>query len=384
MATLRERYTAVLDEVAAISQKAASEDRDFTSEEVARINALKPQADELGKQVKAADDAQAIASAHAGRSVDGQVKAMQSDAIAASFTEQIKTRGMVDLASAKSILPTTGSVMLPIDLGTVVLPYARNGISTLIGGQELPAGDSFTYMRQVTRTHNASTVARGAQKPTSVYALERFQGKVMTLAHLSEDIPKQWLADMPALQDFLRSEMTAGLQLEAHSTLLNGGTAEDGTEVAGLLDTTGVRSQAFVTNPLITARKILTTMQLAGEAVTGWVFNPTDWEVIELLRDEQDRPELPGTPTGRAPMQLWGVPVALDPGIEAGTGLVGDWTTVSILTRQGVVMDWSEAGEKFEKNLIKFRAEARIGVRFARPGALATVTLAGDVEGGGS
>ncbi|MFE9698527.1 phage major capsid protein [Streptomyces sp. NPDC006270] len=378
MATLRERLTAIVNEVSAIAQKAKDENRDFTTEEVTRINELKPQADELGKQVKAADDAQAVAAHHSGRDVDGQVKAKQPDAIATAFTEQIKARGMVDLASAKSILPTTGSVMLPVDLGTVVLPYTRNGISTLIGNQELPAGDSFTYMRQVTRTHNAATVARGTQKPTSVYSLERFPGKVMTLAHLSEDIPKQWLADMPALQDFLRSEMTAGLQLEAHSTLLNGGTAEDGTPVDGLLGTTGVRSQAFATNPLITARKILTTMQLAGEDVTGWVFNPTDWEVIELLRDEQDRPELPGTPTGRAPMQLWGVPVALDPGIEAGTGLVGDWTTVAILTRQGVVMDWSEAGEKFEKNLIKFRAEARIGVKISRPGALATVALAAE------
>lgn len=374
--TMREKLQALVKEAADIVAKAKAEDgRDFTPEEVKRINEIKAESDDLAVKVKAADDAQALANRHAGRGDNGEFKAGQSDGLAVAFTEQIKARGMVDLANAKSVLPVSGSVMLPIDIGTVVLPYARNGISTLIGGGDLPGGDSFTYMRQITRTHNAATVARGAQKPTSVYALDRFSGKVMTLAHLSEDVPKQWLADMPALEDFLRSEMTAGLQLEAHSTLLNGGTAEDGTAVAGLLGTSGVRAQAFATNPLITARKILTTMQLAGEAVTGWVFNPSDWETIELLRDEQDRPELPGTPTGRAPMQLWGVPVALDPGIEAGTGLVGDWSTVSILTRQGVRMDWSEAGTLFEKNLVKFRAEARIGVAFKRPGALATVEL---------
>ncbi|MEF9904766.1 hypothetical protein [Streptomyces sp. P9-A2] len=34
-----------------------------------------------------------------------------------------------------------------------------------------------------------------------------------------------------------------------------------------------------------------------------------------------------------------------------------------------------QGGPLFEKNQVKFRAEARIGVAFKRPGALATVDL---------
>lgn len=373
MPTLREQYNATIDQVREIAERAKAEGRDFTDAEVAEINELSAKVDELEAKVKAADDAQAEAARHAGKRQEGQTKAAQPDGLARAFTDAITQRGMTH--GEKALLPTSGSVMLPVDIGTVVLPYATNGLAQVISTQEMSTGDGFTYMRQTARTHNAATVARGTQKPTSAYSLERIPGKVMTLAHLSEEIPKQWLADMPALQDFLRSEMTAGLQLEAHSVILNGGTAEDGTAVAGLLGTTGVRAQAYDTNPLITTRKVLTTLQLAGEKPTAWVFNPSDWETIELLRNEQDQPEMPGTPTGRAPLQLWSVPVVLDAGIAAGTGLVGDWSTVTLVTRQGVKMDWSEAGALFEKNLVKFRAEARLGVAFKRPGALATVDL---------
>ncbi|WP_406355030.1 phage major capsid protein [Streptomyces sp. NBC_01635] len=373
MPTLREQFNTVIDRVREIAEKAQAEGRNFTEEEVKEIAELDVKAEELGAKVKAADDAQATAAKHAGRGKDSHMKAGQPDGLARAFTDAITQRGMTH--GEKALLPTSGSVMLPVDIGTVVLPYASNGLAQVISSMEMSGGDAFTYMRQTARTHNAATVPRGTQKPTSPYSLERVPGQVMTLAHLSEEIPKQWLADMPALQDFLRSEMTAGLQLAAHSVILNGGTAEDGTAVAGLLGTTGVRTQAYATNPLITTRKVLTTLQLAGEKPTAWVFNPSDWETIELLRNEQDQPEMPGTPTGRAPLQLWSVPVVLDAGMEAGTGLVGDWSTVTLLTRQGVKMDWSEAGPLFEKNLVKFRAEARIGVAFKRPGALATVDL---------
>ncbi|MEV8396180.1 phage major capsid protein [Streptomyces sp. NPDC057596] len=376
MPTLREQFNAVIDRVREIAKTAQDEEREFTDAEVKEINELQEKADELGKKVQAADDAQAKAKAMAGGDVAAKVKEQAGDGLTKAFTRVMLQRGMVD--GAKALLPASGSVMLPVDIGTDVLPYASNGLSQVISTDDLTGTDSFMYMRQTARTHNAATVARGKLKPTSNYALDRVPGKVMTVAHLSDPIPKQWLADMPALEDFLRSEMTAGIQLEAHSVILNGGKAEDDTDVPGLLGTTGVRSQAYVTNPLITTRKILTTMQLAGETPTAWVFNPADWEAIELLRNEQDQPELSGTPARRAPLQLWSLPVVLDAGLEAGTGLVGDWATVVLLTRQGVRMDWSEAGEHFTKNQVLFRSEARIGVAFKRPGALATVALEPD------
>lgn len=386
MPTLRERHAALLDEMKAIAAKATDEKRDFTDDEVTRINEIEAEFTEVDAKVKAADEAQATAAAMAGREklrLPGEAKgpnAPQFDPMAQAFTHAIAARGMVD--GAKSVLPTSGSVTIPVDIGDVQLPYALNGIAGLIGRDDLPGGsDTFGYMRQVTRVHNAATVQIGGQKPTSVYALDRITGRVMTIAHLSEEIPKQWLADLPTLQDFITAEMTAGIQLKAHVVLLDGGTAENGDDEPGVLTTTGVLEQEFVTDPLVTARKAITTMQTAGEEPTGWVFNPTDWETIDLLRDAQDRFLLPGGPGQRGTLQLWSVPVALDPGLEAGSGLLGDWRTVQILTRQGVRVDWSEAGELFERNKVKFRAEARIGVAIKRPGALARIELT-DAGGG--
>ena len=64
--------------------------------------------------------------------------------------------------------------------------------------------------RQTVRTNNAAVVAEGAAKPTSVYSVEQ---RLLVGAHLSEGIPRYWLLDPTALQQFIDSELRFGLGL---------------------------------------------------------------------------------------------------------------------------------------------------------------------------
>ena len=63
------------------------------------------------------------------------------------------------------------------------------------------------------RTNNAAPVADGALKPTSIYSLAEVEDRVRVIAHLSEPVPERSFADHANLQDFLQTEMEAGLYL---------------------------------------------------------------------------------------------------------------------------------------------------------------------------
>ncbi len=58
---------------------------------------------------------------------------------------------------------------------------------------------SHAYLRQITRTNNASVVAPGAVKPTSVLTLERVEGRLRVVASLSEAVDSYWLSDNASL-----------------------------------------------------------------------------------------------------------------------------------------------------------------------------------------
>lgn len=126
-----------------------------------------------------------------------------------------------------------------------------------------------------------------------------------------------------------------------------------------------------------TCRSALTTLAVAGEAPSAFVFAPSDWEAVETRRDATERYLLAGAPSQQPTRSLWGVPVVLSPELPAGTALVGDFAAATLFTREQIRLDWSESGaELFDTNSVKFRAETRVGLGVTRPGALCTVELA--------
>jgi HK97 family phage major capsid protein len=75
------------------------------------------------------------------------------------------------------------------------------------------------------------------------------------------------------------------------------------------LQTSGRQTQAWSTNILTTTRKAKTIVGTVGRArPNAYVLNPSDWETIDLLQDNEAR-YFYGGPAQVGVPRLWGLPV---------------------------------------------------------------------------
>ena len=308
----------------------------------------------------------------------------------------------LDTMRAKSLTPS-GSVTVPALLPGLVdeTPDRQTTFLSRINFRQLDDTDTFQYWRVEARAHNASTVEAGQTKPRSAYNREKVEDRVRTIAHLSDPIDRQDLADIDMLEEFISTEMVTGVRLELeHQVLLGeGSTAGILDDLDGILATSGVGAQAFATDRLVTARKCVTQLETLNIPLgsVAWVMHPDDWESYELMTGTSHFLLAdPGTsgaslPIDRARRTLWGYPVDTSVLMTEGQALLGDWSpdSIEIHEREEVQIDWSEGavvgfdtveGESvartgFERNQVTFRAEGRWGLAVKRPGAFITGDL---------
>lgn len=364
-------------EAKALRDTLARQGRKMTPREVDRVKAISTELADLDTKCAPIENATAalksVVDLGGTRSQKAQ-SAQRGSGIGAKFAEAAAAH----VAATKSLLPT-GGVSVTIDDG--IVPVDRRA-STLLGAihVELLVGEANTktYLRQTVRTNNAATVAQGAQKPTSLYELKQETAKAATVAHLSGPHPRQWFSDVPTLSEFLAAEMGLGLEQAIEAFVLNGGTAEDGTPVVGILNDTAVAPIAFTTDAMLSVRRALGDLDDKGIVPSAIVLNGTDWEAIETAKDDEGRFVIGGSPTNGATRSLWKVPVVVSPSLPAGKALVGDLrTAVSLLYRETAETRWTEGdGALFDTNTLKFRSEARVLLEVSRPTALRLVDLA--------
>jgi HK97 family phage major capsid protein len=250
-----------------------------------------------------------------------------------------------------------------------------------------------TYLRQTQRANNAAPVVPGDLKPISQYGLEPATWQIATIAHLSEPVKLQWLENYPALEQFLSQELAHGVEEAIADFILNGGTAEDGSTVSGILNTTGVVQTPFTTNKLLTLRRAIGELDVQGVTATGIVLNPSDWESIETLTNAQGDFLLPLAPQNSVERRLWNTPVTLAAEMPAGEAIIGDLSTVSLLYRNSQRIEWNpymteigssgalEPRDPFRRNEVVFRAEIRVGLESPPPRPCASPTSQRNGEG---
>lgn len=289
----------------------------------------------------------------------------------------------------KDLLPPSGSITvgrLSPNIGTI---DDEGKVETIL--QIIPTtpdgGDAFSYLRETVRSHQARPVAIGEKKPTSVYTLERVDDRIRTIAHLSEPISRNWLSDAPMLRNYIDMTLRSGVIQELEYQILQGtGLVED---LPGILNAANTLLQGFDTNILVTCRKAVTFLELRPVMPSAFVFNPEDWETVELATASGSGEFLvESSPVDRGRRRLWGLPVALTLGVPAGTGILADWrTAVTLHEREAVRVDWSEAftvdaagydednATGFQTNEVQFRGEGRWGLEINRPGAICIIDL---------
>ncbi len=168
-----------------------------------------------------------------------------------------------------------------------------------------------------------------------------------------------------------------GLEEELEDQIIGGGGT--GENFLGLANTSGVQTQAAPTggqDVLDITRIARRKVQIGGRAApTAFVFNPIDWEAVDLLRN--DNGDFYGAgPFSISTPRLWGLPVIESEAVPAGTAYVGAWNYAVLYDReQATVQATDTHADFFIRNLVAILAEFRAAFAVLRPSAFVKITL---------
>lgn len=274
---------------------------------------------------------------------------------------------------AKALI--SGSISVPDLVGEPVqIGALRTTVLDLIGRgkpQGERVGNGFQYIRQTARTNNAAAVPDGAAKPQSIYTFGEVTDTYRVYANKTEDLPYRYLSDYAAITDIVRAQLAEDTLLAIEADILSG----DGTDDAftGLLNTSGIQTQAFATDLLRTLSNAKHKFIAQELPFTGWVFNPADLQTLELMREGGSTgPFL--FPSRAAIEDFLGAPIVTSIGMPAGKAVVGDWDQAEIipLGDDELIVD---AGKRTTNNTFLFMYEGRYGFRVSKPVAFVEVAL---------
>ncbi|MFE9937386.1 phage major capsid protein [Streptomyces hirsutus] len=420
--TLREKLQALLKEAADIVAKAAAEDgREFTEDEVNRVNEIKAETDDLTVKVKAADDAQAAAAAMAGKATDrpapklSEVKDRQEDADAHTFGDRFVKSGLygefrkqhpsglgegsaVDIGrtrvgSLKEWMASRKATASPLQVALghiqpVRMPMIdqvdRDALTILDLISRGESSGPFEYLQVTGVTRNAAVVQdeilpgdpASALKPTSTIQTELADAKPYTYAD-GYDVTNALLSNAPALATYMNNELEYSLDSVIEDKLLNGtGTAG---QPKGILNTTGVQELTYTPGADAMAqvkaiRQAITKITtLPGGNVTAALMSPEDDEAWDLMQDANDRFFGQG-PFGQGPNTSWGRARALSQRLAPGTVILGDWRQVALLDVEGLsILAFNQHKDYAQRNLVYVRAELRAMQVIWKPNRLIVV-----------
>lgn len=259
------------------------------------------------------------------------------------------------------------------------MPQRRRFLRELIPTVLVTSGE-VKYVRQTVNTHAAAAVSAGGLKPTSTYTIVEESANVSVIAHICEAIDRSLLMDYDTAVTFLNDVLVIGVLLEEEDQLLNGDGIAPNLE--GILNVTGIQTQAKGTDPHFdVVLKAMTKIRNSNFEPSAIVLNPADWQEIRLTRTA-DGEYIQGHPFEPGAEQLFGKPVLTSTLIAEGTGLVGAFDQGAIVyDREEARVTWAETGlgdaageELFSRNLVRARAESRIGLGVAHPTAFCSLT----------
>jgi HK97 family phage major capsid protein len=254
--------------------------------------------------------------------------------------------------------------------------------------------DTIEYVRLVSTTNNAAVVPEATTtaavgsgapvvtpeaagiKPESGFVFEKDTTTVKTVAHW---IPatKRALSDAAQVRTLIDSFLRYGLEEALEDELVGGdGTGE---HFLGILNTSGVQTQAAPVagqDVFDVTRMARRKVRIGGRAnPSAFVFNPIDWEDVELRRDANGVFYGAG-PFAMTPARLWGLPVIESEAIPAGTAFVGDWNYAVLYDREQASIQVTDShADFFIRNLVAILAELRAAFAILRPPAFVRIDL---------
>ena len=238
-------------------------------------------------------------------------------------------------------------------------------------------------------TNNAGSVAERnagstnfAAKPQSGFSFVGEQVAVKTLAHW-EAAHRNVLADEPQLRSIIDNELMYGLRLLEDNQILNGDGV--GENLKGILQTSGIQTYSWSSGASAPAkdtradaiRRAATLAYLAYYEPSGVVVHPSDWEKIELAKDENGQYLIAISVAMGGEPKVWRMPVVDTPAIAAGTCLTGAFGTGAQLydREQASIRISEQHSDFFVRNAVVILAEQRLALAVKRPEAFVKITF---------
>jgi HK97 family phage major capsid protein len=422
MSQMKEKW----DGIKTIRDLVVEEKRDFTAEERGKVEkaldetrAIELQIDEERKNQSLMDQIESL-----GKGLENQQHQTQSaktpgwKSIGQQFLESPEFQSWLKSVAPGGLIPDSrkGLISPPVEVKGLLSPMRQKTVIT--GASDTSAGafivpddtgiyeslgrypltlrqlidvrtttsDAVEFVRQTTQVTQATPVAEAnvtdftgatgqvsGEKPEGMTTFERVQELVKTIA-VWIPATKRALSDAGQLRGLLDSELRADVNEELEDQLLNGDGIDE--NFTGLANTANVLIQPFDTNILITARKAITNLLINGKQIpTAYLFNPQDWETVDLLRDLTGQ-FLRGSPFLTGPTTLWGVPVAQSFFQTQGSGWLGNWRKMVLWDREQATISASDShADFFIRNLVAILCELRAALGVIRPTAFVEIDL---------
>ena len=411
----KEKIRKLLQDAKAITELAISENRNLTEEEKVRLNNMLEDVKTL-KQDAAVAEQLAVLDQEAEEGERQKQKRVFSGMISDRLIGDERFKGWLKSIAPDGRIPdSTKGLHSPVvaigksglfkkDLitgtdptsaGAFVVPE-QTGIYEPLGryptvlrdliAVRTTTSDTVEYVRQTTQVAQAAPTAEAnvttvtgytgevsGEKPEGSMAFERVQEPVKTIA-VWIPATKRAVSDAAQLRGLIDQELREDLADELENQMFTGNGV--GENFTGLANTAGILVQEYDTDIIRTTRQAITTLLVTGrQRPTAWVFNPLDWETIELLQDGDDRYYY-GGPQNRGQKILWGLPAVESFHAPQGTGWLGNWKKAVLWDREDTSISVSDShADFFIRNMLAILGELRAAFGVIRPSGFVQVEL---------
>ena len=424
---LREKMKAALMAARGICDEAEKAGRDLNAEERVKVQGYVEEAGKLKLQMKQAEDDAALRKAlddlgvgietpgTGGGVAPGQGQTLGEQFVNAKAFQEWLGRfpekripessrglmsppvelkmGVMELLGRKTLITgasdTSAGAFVQTDYTGIYEPLGRQPLTLMeLISKRSTTSDTVEFVRQTTKITQAATVAESnvttyagstgevsGEKPEGAVAFEKVTATVKTIA-VWIPATKRALSDAGQIRGIIDQELRADIDEELEDQILNGDGA--GENFTGVVNTSGILTEAWDTSILKTCRKAKTTLRVTGRAIpTAYVFNPEDWEAIELLQDGNDQYYY-GGPINNGPPRLWGVPVVESETVTQGKAYLADWRKAVYWDRERATLQVSDSHEDFFiRNMVAFLMEIRGAFGLIRPSAFVEIDIDG-------
>ena len=256
-------------------------------------------------------------------------------------------------------------------------------IASLFGSETI-SGNALTYWVEGELEGAVAGVAEGGKKPnihvTDPKAVTESLTKLAAVYKESDEI----LEDAEWMATSVNNRAMYNLKAIEEAQLLNGnGTSPN---LTGILNRDGIQAKTYASE--FSADDIFAAMMLikknSGFNADAIVINPTDYQTLRLAKDANNQYYGGGYFTGaygngglQEVPALWGVRTVLSNSVEAGTILVGNFKSASVIRKGGVRVEMTNSNEDdFAYNRVSVRVEERIALAVRYPAAFCKVVKA--------